>query len=130
MITHLDQVTEYPLCWPSTKDRTTKRQERSTFTTSLAKAHREIQQELPRWGVRHYTVSMAPAYRTGPTDPAVAVWFNIPGPTKDAPPATYHRFDASGIRADAAVLGWTSDAQRGATYDANDWCPKCSAERP
>jgi hypothetical protein len=84
-ITSLDQVTEFPLCWPPEKPRTSQRQ-RSPFTVTLAKAHREIQEELPRWGSRHWVVSMAPAYRQGLIDPGVAVWFNVPAREKGQPP--------------------------------------------
>jgi hypothetical protein len=77
MITTLDDVTEFPLCWPDDKPRAADRSA-SPFRTSMAKAQQEIREELPRWRVRHWVVSMAPQYRQGLVDPAVAVWWNHP----------------------------------------------------
>ncbi|HUC70347.1 MAG TPA: hypothetical protein VMS01_04065 [Stellaceae bacterium] len=73
----LDEVTEFPLCWPEGKPRAAERQ-RSPFRTSLAKAHKEIAEEMQRWGARGHVISMAPAYRQGRIDPAVAVWWAMP----------------------------------------------------
>jgi hypothetical protein len=77
MITTLDDVTEYPLCWPETKPRVAQRRASPFVKTTLAKSLREIEDEMRRYGARRYVVSMSPAYRRGPSDPAVAVWFEI-----------------------------------------------------
>ena len=81
MITSLDQVTEYPLCWPDNKPRSAERV-RSPFKTTLPKAEREISEEMTRWRVRLYVVSMAPRHRLRQVDPAVALWWNMPGRDK------------------------------------------------
>lgn len=77
MITEFDQVTEFPLCWPDNKPRCAQRIG-SPFKTSMAKAQQEICIELPRWGARHWVVSMAPQYRQGAVDPGVAIWWKHP----------------------------------------------------
>lgn len=74
MITQLDQVTEFPLCWPEGKPRAAERRG-SPFRTSLAKAHQEIRYEMERWQARGHVISMAPSYRQGPVDPGVALWW-------------------------------------------------------
>lgn len=76
--TSLDQISEYPLCWPPSKQRAASRA-RSRFDASLAKAHKEIEQEMGRWGIgSRYVISMAPAFRRTTTDPGVALWFLMP----------------------------------------------------
>ena len=74
MITSLDQVTVYPLCWPDNKPRAAERVN-SYFKTGMAKAQREIEEEMRRWGAERHVISMAPAYRRGPVDPGVALWW-------------------------------------------------------
>ncbi|MBF6560524.1 MAG: hypothetical protein IVW56_09555 [Candidatus Binataceae bacterium] len=73
----LDQVSEFPLCWPQGKLRAASRQ-RSPFRTSMAKAHQEIAEEMHRWRARGHVISMAPAYRQGRIDPGVALWWAMP----------------------------------------------------
>lgn len=75
--TRLDDVTEFPLCWPEAKPRTAQRIG-SPFRTSMARAQQEIREEMPRWGALGWTVSMAPQYRSGPIDPAAALWWEHP----------------------------------------------------
>lgn len=75
MITSLDQVTEFPLCWPEDQKPRAAARQRSPFRTSMAKAHKEISKEMQRWRARGYIISMAPAYRQGPIDPGVALWW-------------------------------------------------------
>lgn len=78
MITSLDQVSDYPLTWPDSKPRCAHRT-RSRFDASLAKAHKEIEEEMGRWRVGNaFVISMAPAFRRMTTDPGVALWFNLP----------------------------------------------------
>jgi hypothetical protein len=77
-ITSLDQVTEYPLTWPQSKPRCAQRK-RSLFEASLAKAHKEVENEMSRWRVGSaFVVSMAPAFKRTTTDPGVALWFSLP----------------------------------------------------
>lgn len=76
MISSLDQVSEYPLCWPDNKPRVAQRID-SKFKASLAKAHRLVEDEMGRWHVRGFVLSMAPAFKRTTTDPAVALWFNM-----------------------------------------------------
>ena len=78
MIRSLDQVTEFPLCWPQNKPRAAKRQGSTRFSTTLAKAHRELTEEMGMWKGARYVLSMAPSYRQGPTDPGVALWWSMP----------------------------------------------------
>lgn len=77
MIDMLDQVTEFPLCWPDGKPRAAQRQ-RSPFRTTMANAHREVAEEMRRWRARGHVISMAPLYRRGPVDPGVALWWTMP----------------------------------------------------
>lgn len=77
VITRLDQVSEFPLCWPPAKPRAAARHN-SPFKTSMAKAHQEVEEEMRRWGARGHVVSMAPVYRQGRVDPGVAVWWTMP----------------------------------------------------
>lgn len=77
-ITALDQVTDYPLCWPEAKPRCAHR-EASRFKQTLAKALQEIEWEMARWGVGdRWVCSRAPAYRRSTGDPGVALWFEMP----------------------------------------------------
>lgn len=78
MITSLEQVTEFPLCWPPDKPRAAKRLNSTKFTTSRAKAVAEISAEMNMWRGARFVVSTAPSYRQGPIDPGVAVWFSLP----------------------------------------------------
>lgn len=84
MITSLDHVTEYPLCWPDNKPRSAERIT-SPFKTTLPKAEREIAEEMRRWRVRSYIVSMAPRHRLRQIDPAVALWWAMPVTGKPIP---------------------------------------------
>lgn len=78
MITSLDQVSDFPLTWPDAKTRCAHRM-RSRFDASLAKAHREVSDEMGRWNVGNaHVISMAPAFRRTTTDPGVALWFLMP----------------------------------------------------
>jgi hypothetical protein len=77
MITELDQVTEFPLCWPPDKPRSSQRAP-SPFRTTMARAQEEIRWELPRWRARRWVISMAPQYRQGAIDPGVAIWWEHP----------------------------------------------------
>ena len=85
-ITRLDQVSEFPLCWPPDKPRAAERVA-TPFKTSMAKAHREIDNEMGRWHATAYVISMAPVYRRGPVDPGVAVWWSMPSRVRGAPVA-------------------------------------------
>lgn len=77
-ITHLDEVSKYSLTWPEAKPRCAHRS-RSRFESSLAKAHKEVQNEMGRWRVGNsFVISMAPAFRRTTTDPGVALWFLLP----------------------------------------------------
>jgi len=76
MIKTLDQVTEFPLCWPESKPRTSERRP-SSFKATLAKARAEIEREMGRWGALDYVLSLAPAYRRGASDPGVALWWTM-----------------------------------------------------
>ena len=76
MIKTLDQVTEFPLCWPESKPRTSERRP-SSFKATLAKAHTEVEREMGRWGALDYVLSLAPAYRRGASDPGVALWWTM-----------------------------------------------------
>lgn len=78
MITSLDQVSEFPLCWPDNKPRAAHRID-SRFKATLATAHRLIEDEMRRWSAKGFVLSMAPAYRRSITDPAVALWWNMRG---------------------------------------------------
>jgi hypothetical protein len=78
--TYLDQVTEFPLCWPEAKPRAAERHA-SPFQTSMAKASFEIAREMRLWRAAAHVVSMAPAYRQGRIDPGVALWWSMPGAT-------------------------------------------------
>lgn len=78
MIRSLDEVTEFPLCWPDTKQRSAERgrpQDWRQSKRTLARGHAEILRQLRLWGVSHYVVSMAPAYRRAGGDPGVALWW-------------------------------------------------------
>lgn len=78
MITSLDQVSDFPLTWPESKTRCSHRM-RSRFDSSLAKAHREISDEMARWKIGgSYVISMAPAFRRTTSDPGCALWFLMP----------------------------------------------------
>lgn len=74
-ITSLNDATEFPLCWPTNKPRSASR-EQDPWGAKLPKAHAKVEDEMRKIGARGWVVSMAPGYRTGPVDPAVAVWFN------------------------------------------------------
>jgi hypothetical protein len=84
MITSLDQVSDYPLCWPDNKPRAAERQ-RSPFKTTLPKAEREIEQEMRMWRARGYVVSMSARHRVRQFDPGVALWWNQPITGKPIP---------------------------------------------
>jgi len=72
----LADVTPYPVCWPENKPRAAQRI-RSSFKTSMAMAQREVFDEMVRWPVANYVLSIAPDYVKGGVDPAVALWFNM-----------------------------------------------------
>src|SRR5207302_1330123 len=76
-ITSLDQVTEFPLTWPSSKPRIGQRQA-GAFKVSMAKAQADLETELGHWRIRRWVLSMAPRYRHTLADPAVALWFYMP----------------------------------------------------
>jgi len=76
-ITRLDQVTEFPLCWPPAKPRAATRQP-TPFKTPMAKVQRDLVEELQRWRANRWVVSMAPSFRQGPVDPGVALWWTMP----------------------------------------------------
>lgn len=79
-ISSLDQVSEFPLCWPENKQRAAHRIDaRFRQSATLARAHRIIEEEMKRWHVSGFVLSMAPAFRRTTTDPAVALWFNMRG---------------------------------------------------
>jgi hypothetical protein len=75
-IESLDDVTQFPICWPPNKARAAARIG-SPFKATVAKAEREIGDEMRRWGAPRYLISRAPAYLRGATDPGVALWFEI-----------------------------------------------------
>lgn len=75
---HLDEVTEFPLCWPEGKPRAAERR-RSPFLAAMPKAQEEIAEEMRLWRALGYVVSTAPLYRRGPVDPGVALWWSMPG---------------------------------------------------
>jgi hypothetical protein len=77
MITSLDDVSDFPLCWPENKPRVAQRVASSFYATTLAKSISEIERELHTYKALRFVVSMAPAYRRTKSDPAVAVWFEI-----------------------------------------------------
>lgn len=77
MILALDDITEFPLCWPPNKPRTGQRIA-SSFKTSMAKAQEHIRWEMPRWRARGWVISMAPQHRQGAVDPAVVLWWEHP----------------------------------------------------
>jgi hypothetical protein len=99
MITSLDQVTEYPLCWPHNKPRAAERIG-SPFTTTLPKAEREIHHEMHRWRARLYIISMAPRHRLKQIDPAVALWWTMPVADKPVPELRVLACDRYGDPAD------------------------------
>jgi hypothetical protein len=78
IITRLDQVSEFPLCWPPGKPRAAARRP-TPFKTSMARVHEEIRGEMRLWRARDHVISMAPTYRQGPVDPGVALWWTMPG---------------------------------------------------
>lgn len=88
MITSLDDVTEFPLCWPPDKPRCSQRMP-TPFRTTMAKAQQELRWELPRWNARRWVVSMAPQYRQGAIDPGVAIWWEHPVPSPGKPRYDY-----------------------------------------
>jgi hypothetical protein len=77
-ITSLDQVTEFPLCWPEGKPRAARRQEGNPhgWNATLAAAHQKIEDEMRRMGARGYVISMSPRHKFGSRDPGCAVWWN------------------------------------------------------
>jgi len=80
VITSLDQVTEFPLCWPETKPRAASRRP-GYFQVAHAKAQADLERELQAWRVRRWVLSMAPRYRGTAGDPGVALWFYMPSKT-------------------------------------------------
>lgn len=56
-IASLDQVTEFPLCWPEGKPRSARRTA-SPFRTTMPVAQREIEAEMWAWRAHGYVVSM------------------------------------------------------------------------
>lgn len=72
MITSLDQVSDFPLCWPDNKPRAAHRID-SRFKATLAVAHRLIEDEMRRWSAKGFVVSMAPAFRRAAGAPVVAI---------------------------------------------------------
>lgn len=78
----LDDVTEFPLCWPDNKPRAAERID-TPFKATMARAQQEIAEEMPRWSARHWVISMAPQYRQGLIDPGVALWWSHPVLTPD-----------------------------------------------
>lgn len=85
MITALDQVSDFPLCWPDNKPRAAHRIDSRFKSASLAVAHRLIDDEMARWHARGFVLSMAPAFRRTTTDPAVALWWNMRAKDSAAP---------------------------------------------
>jgi hypothetical protein len=79
-INSLSDVTEFPLCWPENKARCSERSG-SLFKANMTKARAEIDTEMGRWKAIDYVVSCAPAYRRGPTDPGVALWWSMRAPS-------------------------------------------------
>ncbi len=79
MITSLDQVSEFPLCWPESKPRAARRRDPNTaertWRATLANAHQKIEIEMSRIGARGFVVSMSPRHKFGSLDPGVAVWW-------------------------------------------------------
>jgi hypothetical protein len=73
MITELAEVTEGRLTWPETKPRAAQRTG-SQFKSEVAKANREIDDELARWGVRQFIISRN-NQRIFSGDPGAAVWW-------------------------------------------------------
>lgn len=100
MITSLDEVTEFPLCWPPDKPRCGDRSTPS-FRTPMAKAQEEIRYELPRWRARRWVVSMAPQYRQGAVDPGVAIWWEHPVLSADG---RHYDYDLRVLACDNYVL--------------------------
>ena len=76
MITSLDQVTESRLTWPEKQPRTAYRSY-GPFKTEVQKATSEIENELPRWGIKQWIISRN-NQRIFAGDPGVAVWWNHP----------------------------------------------------
>lgn len=77
-IARIDEVTEYPLCWPDSKPRAAKRMEGNPYSwnATLAAAREQVDAEMRRSGVRSYVISMSPRHRYGSPDPGAAVWWN------------------------------------------------------
>ncbi|MDE3115786.1 MAG: hypothetical protein KGL26_09330 [Pseudomonadota bacterium] len=77
MITRIDEVTEFPLCWPEAKPRAAKRVEGNSYgwNATLAAAHQKVEDEMRRIGARGFVVSMSPRHKFGSPDPGVAVWW-------------------------------------------------------
>lgn len=80
-ITHLAQVSEAPLCWPEGKPRTSERISSAFNNPSMAKALAAIVREVRLWKSLDYVISQEPLYRHKNVDPAVAVWWSMPGRT-------------------------------------------------
>jgi hypothetical protein len=81
MITSLEHVSEFPLCWPPNKPRAARRLAGNPhdWSATLASAHQKIEDEMRRMKARGYVISMAPRHKFGSRDPGVAVWWNQPG---------------------------------------------------
>lgn len=90
MITALDQVSEFPLCWPEAKPRTSRRRapnyDEKRWAATLASAHQKIEDEMRRMKARGYVVSMSPRHKFGSPDPGVALWWNSAPKGADAKP--------------------------------------------
>lgn len=73
----LSDVTEYPLCWPDSQERAAARIA-SPFKATMATALQQIENEMRLWRAIDHVISKAPAYRRGPVDPGVALWWSPP----------------------------------------------------
>jgi hypothetical protein len=110
-ITSLSDVTEYPLCWPASQERTSERVA-SPFKASMATALAQIENEMRLWRAVDYVISKAPAYRRGPVDPGVALWWTLP--SKKAEELRVLACDRYRVtEANLRAIGLTLDALRG-----------------
>lgn len=76
-IVSLEDVTESRLCWPDDQPRTAYRGDSAFKGRELDRETRLIEDELGRWGVKHYIISRNNA-RIFAGDPGIAVWWTDP----------------------------------------------------
>src|SRR6266851_2695493 len=76
-ITDLGQVRASPLHWPDAQPRTSPRKVAPFAERSMATGIRAIEDEMRRWNLRQFTISMDPAHLRGTADPGVALWFLV-----------------------------------------------------